>query len=137
MKKLFALLLCLVSLPICAQRPFEGHFVCKDVGVSLHLNLYEENMDVPNFSFLGKTHGYMDGKGLYGTWILTRCSVKKNTATLRFSNDIGSDSQDVSLTLNADSTYSFHAINGNALRKAEGRKLVKITGDMTFNRFGK
>ncbi len=137
MKKLFALLLYLVSLPICAQRPFEGHFVCKDVGVSLHLNLYEENMDVPNFSFLGKTHGYMDGKGLYGTWILTRCSVKKNTATLRFSNDIGSDSQDVSLTLNADSTYSFHAINGNALRKAEGRKLVKITGDMTFNRFGK
>ncbi len=134
MKKLFALLLCLVTLPLAAQRPFEGNFVCKEAGVELHLNLYEENMDVPNFSFLGKTHGYMNGKGLYGTWILTRCSIKKQTATLRFSNDIGSDSQDVSLTMNADSTYSFHAVNGNALRKAEGRKLVKIAGDMTFRR---
>ncbi len=134
MKKLFALLLCLTSLSLYSQRPFEGHFVCKDAGVELHLNLYEENMDVPNFSFLGKTHGYMDGKGLYGTWILTRCQIKKGTASLRFSNDIGSDSQDVSLTMNADSTYSFHTLNGNALRKAVGRKLVKISGDMVFLR---
>lgn len=134
MKKILALFLCLVSaFSLWAQRPFEGHFYCKEVGVNLYLNLYEESLEAPGFSFLGKMHGYMRD-GIYGTWMVTKCSVKKNTATIRFSNDIGSDIQDIEFKLLPDSTYSYHAVGGNAIRRAEGRKLVKVTGDMVFKR---
>lgn len=116
-----------------AQRAFEGHFFCKETGVNMYLNLYEEKLEAPGFSFLGKMHGYMKD-GIYGTWMVTKCSVKKNTAHIRFSNDIGSDAQDIEFTLNNDSTYTYRAIGNNAIRRAVGRKLVKVTGDMLFKR---
>lgn len=132
---LVTLLLCCTAITTAwaQQRPFEGHFFCKETGVNLYLNLYEETLEAPGFSFLGKMNGYMKD-GIYGTWMVTKFSIKNNKATIRFSNDIGSDSQDVELTLNNDSTYSYHAVRGNAIRRAVGRKLVKVTGEMLFKR---
>lgn len=118
---------------VCAQRPFEGHFYCKNEGVNMFLNLYEESVEVPNFSFLGKMHGYMCD-GIYGTWMITKCSIQGKKAKIRFSNDIGSDSQDVEFVQQTDSTYSYRAVGGNAVRRAVGRKLVKFTDQMTFVR---
>ena len=114
-------------------RPFEGHYYCKETGVNMYLNLYEETLEAPGFSFLGTMNGYMKD-GIYGTWMITKCTIKKNTAIIRFSNDIGSDAQDIEFTLNNDSTYSYHAVGGNAIKRAVGRKLVKVTGDMVFKR---
>lgn len=82
---------------------------------------------------MGKMHGYMKD-GIYGTWMITKCSIKDNKATIRFSNDIGSDSQDIEFTQKSDSLYTYHAVGGNCIRRAVGRKLVKITGDMVFQR---
>lgn len=122
------------SLPDSVQaRPFAGHFYCTETGVHLHLNLYEENIEIPNFSFLGDTHGYMNGK-IYGTWMLVKHEIKDNIATLRFTNDIGSDTQVIAFTHNADGTFTYEALHGNAIRKAVGRKLVKTTGHMVFKR---
>lgn len=115
-------------------RPFEGTFYSKEARVQLHLNLYEETLEVPGSEFLGKMHGYMNGDGIYGTWMLLSQKVNGNKAELRFSNDIGSDIQNVTLTLLPDSTYSFRTTGTNCLRRAQGRKLVKISGDMTFRR---
>jgi hypothetical protein len=114
-----------------AAQPFKGHFVCKEHGVHLHLNLYEADLTAPGFSFLGKLNGYMDGN-IYGTWMLTRHEVKDGKARLRFANDIGSDTQDAELTLTSDSTFHYRAIGGNAVRRAVGRKLVKTEGSMDF-----
>ena len=116
-----------------AQRPFEGHFFCKELGVNLYINLYEETLTAPGFSFLGKMHGYMKD-GIYGTWMITKCHIDGSCAHIRFSNDIGSDTQDVELKIKDNNTYAYHAIGGNAVRKAVGRKLVKVSGDMTFVR---
>lgn len=88
---------------------------------------------MPNFAFLGKMHGYMDGD-IYGTWMLVKHKVEGNKALLRFSNDIGSDSQDIEFVQISDSVYTYHTTGGNAIRRAEGRRLVKITGDMKFRR---
>lgn len=133
-RKILAFCLALfATTSVMAQRPFEGHFYSKDLGVNLYLNLYEETLEAPGFSFLGKMHGYMRD-GIYGTWMITKCSIKKNTATIRFSNDIGSDSQDIEFKLLPDSTYSYHTVGGNAIRRAEGRKLVKVADDMVFKR---
>lgn len=136
MKRIATFLLLVFATTRCAiaQRPFEGHFFCKETGVNLYLNLYEETLEAPGFSFLGKMNGYMKD-GIYGTWMVTKSTIKSDhKAIVRFSNDIGSDSQDIELTLNADSTYTYHAVGGNAIRRAVGRKLVKVTGEMTFKR---
>ncbi len=134
MKILISFLLSvLFAFSVHAQRPFEGHFFSKELGVNMYLNLYEENISVPGFSFLGKMHGYMRD-GIYGTWMITKCSIKGNKAKIRFSNDIGSDSQDVEFTQLSDSTYHYHAMGGNAVKRAVGRKLVKVTDEMTFIR---
>lgn len=121
------------SIMLLAQRPFEGHFYCKETGVNMYLNLYEETLFAPGFSFLGKMHGYMKD-GIYGTWMITKFNIKDQKATIRFSNDIGSDSQDIEFTQESDSLYTYHAVGGNSIRRAVGRKLVKVTGDMVFVR---
>lgn len=121
------------SIMLLAQRPFEGHFYCKETGVNMYLNLYEETLLAPGFSFLGKMHGYMKD-GIYGTWMITKFNIKDQKATIRFSNDIGSDSQDIEFTPKSDSLYTYHAVGANSIRRAVGRKLVKVTGDMVFVR---
>lgn len=116
---------------------FNGTLVNEEYGIRLHLDLDEETVSIPGMSFLGDTHGYLDGKtgySLYGVWMLIRHSVEGNKAKLRFSNDIGSDSQDVTLTQVNDSTFEFVATGGNSLRKIEGKKLVKIVSSMTMHR---
>ena len=101
--------------------------------MDLYLNLYENTLTAPGFDFLGTMHGYMSGN-IYGTWMLTRHEIKGKTAHLRFSNDIGSDAQDIEFTQTSDSTYQYRATGGNAIRRAVGRKLVKVTDLMEFKR---
>lgn len=115
------------------KRPFEGRFYCSETGVNIYLNLYDENIEVPGFEFLGKMAGYMCGD-IYGTWMLISHAVKGKKALLRFSNDIGSDSQNIEFTQVSDSVYTYHAVGGNEIRKASGRKLVKVSGEMNFKR---
>lgn len=115
------------------KRPFEGRFYCSETGVNIYLNLYDENIEVPGFEFLGKMAGYMRGD-IYGTWMLISHAVKGKKALLRFSNDIGSDSQNIEFTQVSDSVYTYHAVGGNEIRKASGRKLVKVSGEMNFKR---
>ena len=138
LRHIILLLLTLATLTARAQagmadQPFKGHYFCRETGLHMVIDLYEPTLEAPGFSFLGKMHGYMQG-GIYGTWKITRFKIKDNKATLRFSNDIGSDSQDIEFCQLTDSTYSYRAVNGNAIRRAEGRKLVKVTGEMEFVR---
>lgn len=123
-----------------AQSGFTGHFLCEETGLHLYLDLDKESIEVPGMSFLGATHGYLEGttnNHVYGVWMLIRHSVEDNKAKLRFTNDIGSDSQDIALTLVNDSTLEYTAVGGNAIRKVEGRKLVKIPTSMTLHRVNK
>ena len=43
-----------------------------------------------------------------------------------------SESQDIELVQVSDSILTYRARGGNAIRKAVGRKLVKVTDQMTF-----
>lgn len=117
---------------------FNGDFICDETGLRLHLDLDNESIDIPGMSFLGPTNGYLDGTDnnhVYGVWMLLKFSVEGNKAKLRFSNDIGSDSQDVQLTLNSNGTLQYTAIGANNIKKVEGgRKLVKIPATMTLHR---
>lgn len=139
MRLFFAIILtlCCSSTAVAQQANFNGTLVNEEHGLRLHLDLDAETVSIPGMSFLGDTHGYLDGKTnyhVYGVWMLIRHSVEGNKAKLRFSNDIGSDSQDVTLTQVNDSTFEFNATGTNSLRKVEGRKLVKIPSTMTLHR---
>lgn len=117
---------------------FNGEFISDETGLRLHLDLDAETIEIPGMSFLGPTNGYLDGisnNHVYGVWMLLKFNVDGEKATLRFSNDIGSDSQDVLLSLNPDGTLSYTAMGGNNIKKVEGgRKLVKIPATMKLRR---
>lgn len=129
-------LLCVYPMPAqtadnSEDRPFVGHFYCKETGVHMFLDLYEASLEAPGFSFLGKMNGFMYGD-IYGTWMITEHKITERKATLRFSNDIGSDTQTILFIQEGDSIFSYKAQGTNSIRKAEGRKLVKIASEMQF-----
>lgn len=113
--------------------PFRGHFHNAENNLHVYLDLYNLSLEAPGFGFLGKVGGYMNGR-IYGTWMLTESTIKKKKAILRFSNDIGSDSQTVEFSFLNDSTFHFRTVGGNALRMAVKRKLEKYPGEMEMKR---
>lgn len=135
---LITFLACCMSLHAQEKSQFTGSFECEETGVRLFLNLDEENIEIPGMSFLGMTNGYMDGKTnnhVYGVWMLLSFKEEGDKVKLRFSNDVGSDSQDIVLTKIDENTYSYEAIGPNCVRKVEsGRKLVKIPSTMTLHK---
>ena len=116
-----------------ADRPFKGRFYNEENRIYLTLDLYEATLDAPGLSFLGKMNGFMNGN-IYGIWLLTSHKIEGKTATLRFSNDQGSDAQTVRLIALSDSVLTYKAVDGNSIRRVEKRKLVKIPSEMTFRR---
>lgn len=126
-----------ISQQATANSIFNGNFVCDETGLRLHLNLDEETIEIPGMSFLGSTNGYLDGKTnnhVYGVWMLLTFSVEGNQVKMRFTNDIGSDSQDIIVTKISEDKYEYKAIGSNSITKVEGRKLVKIPSTMTLRR---
>lgn len=116
---------------------FKGDFVSEETGIRLHLDLEDETVEVPGLEFLGPTHGYLDGKTnnhVYGIWTLVKFSVEGNKAKLRFTNDIGSDSQDIVLTYNDDEHIDYNTAGGNCIRRVENRKLVKTPSSATLKK---
>lgn len=114
--------------------PFKGVYENFENRVIIRLNLYDATLTAPGLDFLGKLNGYMSGRGIYGIWLLTDFEIKDNEATLRFSNDTGADSQTIVFTQENDSTFHYKAVDGNYVKKASGRKLVKITSEMDFKK---
>lgn len=115
------------------EQPFKGTFYDEQEKIRLCLDLYQPTLQAPGMSFLGKLHGYMQGN-IYGVWLITSFKIKKQTATLRLSDDLGADSQSIKLTLEGDSLLHYEAIDGNHIRRVEKRKLVKIPDRLTFKR---
>ena len=88
-------------------------------------------MEVPGYEFLGQTHGFFLGN-IYGCWLLTTFSIEKGKAVLRFSNDLGADTQNTEITLQNDSILLMKLTGNNHVRKVEKKKLVKIPTTLQF-----
>ena len=112
-----------------ADTLFKGTFHNAETGLTIVLDLPDEKLTVPNMSFLGPVGGYMTGK-IYGVWMLISWKVNGEEATLRFTNDIGADSQTILLTHKGNGRFAYRTLEGNAIRRVEGRKLVKIIDKM-------
>lgn len=123
----------LLSIALRAGEPWKLQLTNKEEQVDLKLDLYEESIDVPGMELFGPMNGYLAGKGVYGKWMVTSFQIKNDkVATLRLSNDQGSETQAILLTWQNDSTYLMELQNGVVVKKVVNKKLVKIPGKITL-----
>ena len=127
------LILFLVSLGfICtihAQGPWKMKLHCPDENIQLHIDLYDETIRVPGMEMFGPQNGYLGGN-IYGIWTVTSFKIQNDkTATIKLSNDLGSETQKATLTQESDSIYVLHFDGTNVVKRAVGRKLVKIPSE--------
>ena len=120
---------------VTAGEPFKGTFECCDFKIKLVVDLYEESINVPGMSMFGPLNGYLNGNDLYCTWyVSTVRETDDNSAIVNFSNELGSETQTVELSLKNDSTLTLRQKGGNTLKKVVGKKLQKLPSDLTFKR---
>lgn len=115
--------------------PYKGTFYAPEHGVTIVMNLYNEDVVIPGYAILGPTNGYMKGntnQHLYGIWILTSFELNSDNVLLRFSNDLGSESQTVSFRIQKDGFYKYRTIGGNEVKKIVGKKFIKTASEMIF-----
>ncbi|MCR4994472.1 MAG: hypothetical protein K6A32_03700 [Bacteroidales bacterium] len=130
MKRPFlSLFITLLTVPalLFAGEPFRGTFVEQELGMKMVIDLYKESVEVPEMEMFGPLNGYILGRGLYRTWYVSKlieCTDEK--AVIHLSNDLGSETQTVELTLQGDSLMQFQQVDGSVMKKAVNRKLVKI-----------
>ena len=111
-------------------QPWKLQLTSPEEKVNLHLDLYEESIEVPGFEAFGPMNGYMDGN-IYGVWYVVGFDIKDDQhATVTIANDLGSEDQKLSLTQNPDSSYQLKFLGYNAVKRAQGKKLVKIPTEM-------
>ncbi len=112
-----------------AQGPWKLSLHCPEENVHLYLDLYEESINVPGMDMFGPMNGYLGGN-IYGVWSVTSFKIQDDkVATLRLSNDLGSETQKATLTWQSDSLYVLRFDGQNVVKRAVGKKLVKIPSE--------
>lgn len=126
MRHFFALLALSLCLSANAGKPWKLSLTDPKEKITLDIDLYEESIDVPGMEMFGPMNGYLGGN-IYGVWTVTSFQIKKDKAILRLSNDMGSETQEAELSQTSDSTYTLKLLGSTVVKRAEGRKLHKIT----------
>ena len=115
---------------VVGQQPWKLRLHCPEEKIDLRLDLYEESIEVPGLEAFGPMNGYMDGN-IYGVWYVVGFDIKDDKhAIVTIANDLGSEDQKLTLTQNADSTYQLKFLGYNAVKRAQGKKLVKIPSEL-------
>lgn len=135
MKKKATLAVALAIATACiGQRPWKVSLQQPEEGINLHLDLYEESIEVPGMEAFGPMNGYMDGN-IYGVWYVVSFDIKDDShANVTIANDLGSEDQKLTLTLTSDSTCQLKFLGYNAVKRAQGKKLVKIPAELNMKK---
>ena len=103
------------------QRPWKVNLQQPEEGINLRLDLYEESIEV-------------DGN-IYGVWYVVSFDIKDDShANVTIANDLGSEDQKLTLTQTSDSTYQLRFLGYNAVKRAQGKKLVKIPTEFVMKK---
>ena len=112
------------------EQPWKLRLTSPEEKINLKLDLYEESIEVPGLEAFGPMNGYMDGN-IYGIWYVVTFDIKDDRhATITIANDLGSEDQKLTITQNSDSTYQLKFLGYNAVKRAQGKKLVKIPSEL-------
>ena len=135
MEKTATLAIALTIATICiGQRPWKLNLHQPEEGINLHLDLYDESIEVPGLEAFGPMIGYRDGN-IYGVWYVVSFDIKDDShATVTIANDLGSEDQKLTLTQTSDSTYQLRFLGYNAVKRAQGKKLVKIPAELRMEK---
>lgn len=113
--------------------PWKLNLRSNEAQLNIKLDLYSESINVPGMDMFGPMNGYLSGKGVYGTWMVTSFKIKNNKkATIRFSNDFGSEAQEIVLTQETDSTYIMEIPERVVIKKVVGKKLAPIPNKISL-----
>lgn len=130
MKRVLSCFLITYAATMMAQGPWKLKLNCPTEKINLKIDLYEESIPVPTMEDFGPMNGYMDGN-IYGVWTVTSFDIKDDkTAILNLSNDLGSETQPTQLTQLTDTTWSLKLLGRPVMKRAVGRKLVKIPTEL-------
>jgi hypothetical protein len=128
-KATLAAMLCIFT-AVFGQQPWKLKLHQPEEKIDLCIDLYEESIEVPGMEAFGPMNGYLGGN-IYGVWYVVGFDIKDDQhATLTIANDLGSEDQKLSLTQTSDSTYVLKFLGYNAVKRAQGKKLVKIPGEL-------
>lgn len=126
----------LVSLKLAAQndKVFHTYIYNDEFKVYMDINLYENNVIVPNQELFGETPGYFGAKRDERKWLITSAKIDgKNSATLEIVNDYGSEDLTATLTFNPeDGSYVLKQKSGSRIKIVVNRKWVKIPTELKF-----
>lgn len=126
----------LVSVKLAAQndKVFHTYIYNDEFKVYMDINLYENNVIVPNQELFGETPGYFGAKRDERKWLITSAKIDgKNTATLEIVNDYGSEDLTATLTFNPeDGSYMLRQKSGSRIKIVVNRKWVKIPTELKF-----
>ena len=122
---------------VLGKQPWKLNLFCPEEKINLVLDLYEESVEVPGLEAFGPMNGFLGGS-IYGVWYVVGFDIKDDEhATVTIANDLGSEDQKLSLTQTSDSTYQLKFLSYNAVKRAQGKKLVKIPGELKMVRADK
>lgn len=126
----------LVSVKLAAQsnKVFHTYIYNDEFKVYMDINLYDNNVIVPNQELFGETPGYFGAKRDERKWLITSAKIDgKNTATLEIVNDYGSEDLTATLTFNPeDGSYVLKQKSGSRIKIVVNRKWVKIPTELKF-----
>lgn len=117
------------------KRPFKGYFHNDEYGVFLRVNLYDNDIAVPNHDIFGPLPGYFakDRNNFY--WLITSAKLKSaHKAELSLINDYGSEDLTATLTVKNDSVVVLRQEGGSPLKVPNKGKWQKMPTEMTLKR---
>lgn len=124
----------LVSVKLAAQsnKVFHTYIYNDEFKVYMDINLYENNVIVPNQELFGEIPGYFGAKRDQRKWLITSAKIDgKNSATLEIVNDYGSEDLTATLTYNPeDGSYVLKQKSGSRIKIVVNRKWVKIPTEL-------
>lgn len=124
----------LVSVKLAAQsdKVFHTYIYNDEFKVYMDINLYENNVIVPDQELFGEIPGYFGAKRDQRKWLITSAKIDgKNSATLEIVNDYGSDDLTATLTYNPeDGSYVLKQKSGSRIKIVVNRKWVKIPTEL-------
>ncbi len=114
------------------EKAWKLELFCDKEKINMILDLNEESVEVPGMEMFGPMNGYMNGN-IYGVWTVTSCKILSDkSATVSFSNDLGSETQKVTLTQTTDSTWTAKLEGTTVVKRVVNKKLVKIPPILNF-----
>lgn len=124
----------LVSVKLAAQsdKVFHTYIYNDEFKVYMDINLYENNVIVPDQELFGEIPGYFGAKRDQRKWLITSAKIDgKDSATLEIVNDYGSEDLTATLTYNPeDGSYVLKQKSGSRIKIVVNRKWVKIPTEL-------